>query len=558
VSPSPATLVADAVSKSFGPRVVLDRVSCTVAPGTRLGVVAPNGTGKTTLLRILAGLDTADSGAVRLLPPRATVGYLPQEPDRRADETLRAFLARRTGVQAAIAAFDTATHALSEGRDGADDLYAVALDRYLALGAPDFDARTAATADAVGIEARLLDVDMPFLSGGQAARASLAAILLSRFDIFLLDEPTNDLDFAGLDLLEQFLGDLTSGAAIVSHDRAFLDRTITGVLELDEHSHQARVFAGGWSAYLDERATTRRHAEEEYATYVTRRAALTGRAQQQREWAVRGVGKVKRSDEPDKNIRHYRTQSSEQLAGKAKITDRALERLEANAVEKPWEGWELRMDIAAAPRSGSIVTRLEHAVVERGSFVLGPVDLDIAYGERVAILGPNGSGKTTMLRAMLGELPLTSGTRRLGPSVVVGRLEQTRDRFSGPDDLLTAMQQATGEDQSTCRSTLAKFGLGAEHVLRPMSTLSPGERTRAVLALFTRSGVNCLVLDEPTNHLDLAAIEQLEQALESYRGTLLLVTHDRALLDAVTLTREIRLDAGRVVQDAPAATRAPR
>jgi ATPase subunit of ABC transporter with duplicated ATPase domains len=542
-----ATLVARDVTKSFGPRLVLDAVSLTVAPGSRIGVVAPNGTGKSTLLRVLAGLEPPDRGSVTLAPPSATVGYLPQEPDRRPDETLRAFLARRTGVAAADAALVDASARLADAHDdrGAEETYAVALDRYLALGAADFDARIGDVAADVGLPERVLDLPTVALSGGQAARASLAAILLARFDVFLLDEPTNDLDFAGLDRLESFLTDLGAGAVIVSHDRAFLDDTITSVLEIDEHSHRATEFAGGWSAYLDERAIARRHAEEAFATYEGKRGELLDRARRQRRWSVVGAGKVKRSGEPDKNIRHFRMQSSEHVAAKAKITDKALDRLEADAVEKPWEGWELRMEIAAAPRSGSIVARLAGAVVERGDFVLGPVDLEIGWRERVAIVGPNGSGKSTLLQALLGRLPLAAGERHLGPGVVVGELAQARSRF-GDGVLLDAFEAESGLLARDARSLLAKFGLGAEHVGRVATTLSPGERTRAELALFMARGVNCLVLDEPSNHLDLPAIEQLEQALETYDGTLLLVTHDRALLDAVRITRVLELDAGKL------------
>jgi ATPase subunit of ABC transporter with duplicated ATPase domains len=549
-----ATLVADSISKSYGPRVVLDQVSLTVPPRSRIGIVAPNGTGKSTLLRILAGIDIADSGSVARLPRSATVGFLPQEPDRRSGETLRAFLARRTGVAAATAAFEGATNALGADRSGVEDAYAEALDRFLALGAPDFDARAAAIVRRVGLDHEHLNVPMPAMSGGQAARASLAAILLARFDVFLLDEPTNDLDFGGLDLLEEFLAELPGGVVVVSHDRAFLERTIDRVLELDEHTHQGTLYVGGWSTYLEQRDVVQRHAQEAYEAYEARRSALAGRSQQQREWAVQGVRKAKSSGERDKFIRHFRTQTSERLAGKARATDRALERLEAEAVAKPWVGWELRMDVATAARSGDVVARLDGAVVRRDTFVLGPIDLEIAYGERVAILGANGSGKTTLLQALLGELPLDAGSQRLGPSVVLGRLEQARDRFTGEGNLIDAFARASRADMSSARSTLAKFGLGAEHVLRPAQSLSPGERTRAVLAFFTISGVNCLVLDEPTNHLDLPAIEQLEQALDTFPGTLLLVTHDRALLDEVEISRALRLEHGRLVSDQPAAT----
>jgi ATPase subunit of ABC transporter with duplicated ATPase domains len=553
VSSTFASLVARDLTKSFGPRVVLDRVSCTVGPRHRVGVIAPNGTGKSTLLKILAGLDTPDSGTVTRTPPTATVGYLPQEPERRAGETMRAFLARRTGVAAADDQLASASSALAGQRPGADDAYAHALEQYLALGAADFDARVGAACADLGLAPRVLDLDMEALSGGQAARASLAAIVLARFDVFLLDEPTNDLDFGGLERLERFLRDeLTGGALIVSHDRAFLDRTITSVLELDEHSHSATEYAGGWQSYLDEQATARRHAEEEYAAYRSQRGELAERAQRQRQWSVQGKAKLAKSGENDKNIREFRRNSSEHVAAKAKITDRALARLDANAVDKPWEGWDLQMAIATAPRSGAVVVRLARAVVRRGDFTLGPLDLHVEYGERIAIVGANGSGKTTLLDAVIGPRELDAGERWLGPGVIVGELDQARRAFSGPAPLLARFETASALVASDARSLLAKFGLGAEHIARPAESLSPGERTRASLALLGARGVNCLVLDEPTNHLDLPAIEQLESALESYAGTLLLVTHDRALLDAISLTRRIEVEAGRIILDVPA------
>jgi ATPase subunit of ABC transporter with duplicated ATPase domains len=542
--------VARDVGRSFGPHVVLDAVSFTVGPRSRIGVVAPNGTGKSTLLRILAGLDDPDTGRVTRTPPNTTVGYLPQEPERRPGETVRSYLARRTGVADAEQALDTASHGLAAGDPGADDEYARALDDYLALGAADLDARIGAVLADLGLAERVLDLEMSALSGGQAARANLAAILLARFDVFLLDEPTNDLDFAGLDRLERFLrDDLSGGAVIVSHDRDFLDRTVTSVLELDEHAHTAAEFAGGWAAYLAERETARRHAEEDYANYLSQRDTLKGRAREQRQWSVQGAAKVAKSGETDKFIRHFRRNSSEHVAAKAKITDRALERLEANAVDKPWESWDLRMEIAAAPRGGAVVAQLTAATVVRGTFTLGPIDLAIHYGERVAFLGANGSGKTTLLDATLGRLPLASGDAHLGPGVIVGELDQGRAAFKGDDALLPRFEATSGLLQNEARSLLAKFGLGSDHVTRPSDSLSPGERTRASLALLSARGVNCLVLDEPTNHLDLPAIEQLEQALDTFGGTVLLVTHDRALLDAVTLTRRIELVDGRVVND---------
>ena len=539
-----ATIHARDVSLSFGPSLVLSGIDLTVAPGQRVGVVGPNGTGKSTLLRVLAGEIGPESGSIVVAPPDAAVGLLPQEPDRRTDESVVDFVARRTGVAAATTELDLATAALADGAPGADDRYSTALDRWLTLGGPDIEARTGEVLADLGLGGGLAQQATATLSGGQAARVSLAATLLSRFDVFLLDEPTNDLDFDGLARLEEFLTDLRAATVVVSHDRAFLERVVTHVLELDEHDHTGTLYGGGWQAYLTDRATAHRHAVEDYETYQTQRGELAGRAQSQREWSSKGVAKAKRSGEADKFIRHRAKATSEKLASKAKATERAAERLEK--VDKPWEGWELRFEIGTAARSGDVVSALHGAVVEHGDFRLGPVDLQIGWAERVAIVGPNGAGKSTLLDTILGRTTLAAGTSRLGPGVVVGELTQGRERFSGDRTVAEVVQEATGQPVNEVRSLLAKFGLGGDHVVRPSRLLSPGERTRANLALFMAEGVNLLVLDEPTNHLDLTAIEQLEQALTRYVGTLLVVTHDRSFLGNVEVTRRLEVNQGLV------------
>ena len=538
----PASLIACSLTVVRGPFVVLDNVDLTLAPRHRVGLVGPNGVGKSTLLDALAGRVVLDAGTVEIAPRTANVGLLPQEPERSATETVGEFLARRSGVARAQSELDAATDALAAAGAGADDRYSDALDRWLALGAADFDARVGEVWNELGLAARLLDQPTLTLSGGEAARSSLASLLLSRFDVFLLDEPTNDLDLDGLEQLERWILGLDAPVLLVSHDRSFLRRTITDVVEIDHHSHRATWFAGGWESFLAERDLARQHARERFDEYDAKRSALQQRAQREREWATQGQAKVKKSGETDKHIRHFKVNQTEQLAGKAARTQKAAERLEA--VDEPRDPWELRLTIPTTGRSGDVVAIVRGAVVDRGSFRLGPVDFDLRLGDRVALVGSNGSGKTTLISLLLERIVPSHGTASLGASVIVGEIEQARSALLGDESLLEAFIASTGLSIADARTLLAKFGLGAEHVHRGAATLSPGERTRASLALLMANGANLLVLDEPTNHLDLPAIEQLEQALDTFAGTVILVTHDRDLLDRVRLTRTIDVDRG--------------
>jgi len=540
-----ATLVARGLAAGHGDRPLFSGLDLTVGPGDVIGLVGVNGAGKSTLLRMLAGLSMAESGTVAVSPPTATIGYLAQEPDRRPLESVRQFLGRRTGVTAANDAMQAAAQALASGAPGADDDYSHALDRWLALGGADLDGRAEAVAADLGLTVDL-DHAMTELSGGQAARAGLASLLLSRYDVFLLDEPTNDLDLDGLARLEAFVQGLRGGTVVVSHDREFLSRTVTRVVELDLAQQQVRTYGGGYAAYLEEREVARRHAREEYDRYAETRAGLEERARSQRAWMEKGVRNARRKQpDHDKVGRGFRIETSEKQAAKARQTERLIERLDV--VDEPRKEWELRMEIAAAPRAGAIVAALRGAVVRRGRFTLGPVDLQINWADRVSITGANGAGKTTLLGALLGRIPLDAGHAALGAGVVVGEVDQARGAFLGEEPLLSAFGAAAGGMATAdVRTLLAKFGLRAAHVLRPAATLSPGERTRAALALLQARGVNLLVLDEPTNHLDLPAIEQLESALASYPGTLLLVTHDRRMLTAVATNRRVEVADGRV------------
>jgi ATPase subunit of ABC transporter with duplicated ATPase domains len=448
MSRSRGVLAARSISKSHGATVVLDRVSLTVSPDTRIGVVGPNGIGKSTLLRVLAGLEQPDAGAVSREPPRLAVAYLAQEPP-------------------------------AAGR-----------------------------------------------SGGQAARVQLEAILAADADVLLLDEPTNNLDFAGLELLERCVGRHRGGLVAVSHDRAFLEQ-MTRILEFEPETRRMRDYVGGWTEFAAERQRAQARHERSYGNYASERDRIGQQAQRMRQWEERGYGQG-------------RKKKKGKDAGKA--FEKKLARLDP--VEKPWSPWRLQLELAPVRRGGDVVVRLEHAVVERDGFRLGPLDLELGNGERLAILGCNGAGKTTLLRALLGELPLAEGRRWVGPGMLLGGLPQGAGPFAGERPLLEAFASLASVPTGEARGLLAKFALGADHVERSGHSLSPGERSRAALALLAARGVNALVLDEPTNHLDLEAIEQLESALAQYAGTVVLVTHDRRFLDAFRPTRTFRLDDG--------------
>jgi ATPase subunit of ABC transporter with duplicated ATPase domains len=442
---STGVLAARSVSKSFGDTVVLDRVSLAVVPGARIGVVGPNGIGKSTLLRLLAGLEEPDSGAVTREPPGLSVAYLAQEPP-------------------------------AAGR-----------------------------------------------SGGETARAMLEEVLDSNADVLLLDEPTNDLDFTGLELLERRLDRHRGGLVVVSHDRAFLER-MTEIVELEAETRRVQVYAGGWSAFAAARDRARQRHEDAYRHSTAERDRIREQARRMQRWEERGYGQG-RKKKKTKDVR--------------KAFEKKLERVER--VEKPWSPWRLELELAPVRRAGDVVARLDGAVLEREGFRLGPLDLELRNGDRLAILGRNGVGKTTLLKGLLGELPLAAGRRWIGPGVVLGALPQGAGPFASRTSLLDAFVDASALDPGAARSTLARFALGADDVHRPGTSLSPGERARATLALLAARGVNALVLDEPTNHLDLEAVEQLESALAGYKGTVVLVTHDRRFLEALGATRTLEL-----------------
>jgi ATPase subunit of ABC transporter with duplicated ATPase domains len=512
------------VTKSFGAQLVLDNVSLALGPRSRIGLVGPNGIGKTTLLRLLAGMEQPDSGSVGREPETLLVGYLEQERELRRDETLLQYLARRTGVAAAETELDGLTRTL-EHDPGQADAYSAALERFLALGGADLEARARTICAELGLGVEL-GRPLTEVSGGEAGRAALASLLLSRFDVYLLDEPTNDLDLEGLERLEGFLEGLPGGVVVVSHDRAFLDAVVSRIAEIEPGKRTVREWAGGWSEYAAARDLDRRRAYDEF-----------GRAQERQQELAELVRRRQGEARGGANMSYRR--GTHALMTKVRQAQRALER--ADAPEKPFEPWALRLELRAGERPGKVVAALERAVVVRGDFRLGPIDLDVGWGERVAVTGSNGSGKTTLIDALAGRVTLAAGRRVVGSRTEIGSIEQGRPVYRGEQPLLVEFTARTGSSSEDARTLLAKFGLGADHLRRAADSLSPGERTRAHLAELQFRRVNLLLLDEPTNHLDLEAVEQLERALATWGGSLVVVSHDRRFLEAIEPTRTVAL-----------------
>ncbi|MDH4103835.1 MAG: ATP-binding cassette domain-containing protein [Thermoleophilia bacterium] len=519
------------VAKGFGAQIVLENVTLTVGPRARIGLVGPNGVGKTTLLRLLAGLDFPDSGSVTRAPPDLTVGFLAQQREPVQGETLLEFLER--GACVASAAMELERTATELARDShAEDRYSAALERFLALGGGDFEGRARSTCAELGLSPSL-DRSAGELSGGERARADLAVILLSRFDLLLLDEPTNDLDFDGLERLERFVDAYAGALVVVSHDRAFLDRTVDRIASIEPDTGFVREWAGGWSDYQVARDAARATAFDRFEQVQLRRRRLEELLSTRRtEARSRGDSLGRATGGADRRATHAlqtKVRQAERLLGKNELPP------------KPFEPWELNLSLEAGQRLGDHVLTLDRAIAVRGAFRLGPIDVDLAPGERVSVTGRNGAGKSTLLGMLLGVVPLIAGERKLGRPTVIGSIGQDRDAYNSNSSLLAEFGSRSALTAVDSRTLLAKFGLGTDHVGRACSTLSPGERTRAHLAELQARRINLLVLDEPTNHLDLEAVEQLETALGSYDGTLVVVSHDRRFLERVAPTREIAL-----------------
>lgn len=520
-------LTVNQIVKAYGDNIILRDASFTVNRGDRLGLVGPNGCGKTTLLKIIVGQEMPDNGTVTWTAPDVRVGYLEQALSYADEATVGEVLLTR--VAEAANEIEQLAVQMAQASDGdLEDLmeaYARALDQLEAGGGYSAEAEMEAVLAGLGLDHLARDTPVRILSGGQKTRLGLARLLLEKPHLLLLDEPTNHLDIDALEWLETFVSRYDGAVLIVSHDRTFLDRTVNTILELDPVEHTVRAYPGNYSAYVQAK-------EREYAQLWSTYKDQQERIAQYRK-AITGFETYARNIEQG-TINFAIRKIAKGIARKAVVQKRRLERyLESeDLVDKPQRTWQMKLDLSDAPQSSQDVLIVEGVTMGFGSHLLfEDVTLTLRAGERVVLAGPNGSGKTTFLRILMGEILPLNGQVRRGPSVQVGYYSQEQEGLDDQSDAFSEIRHVAPLGDTETRNFLHYFLFSGDDVFVPVGALSYGERARLALAKLVAAGCNLLILDEPINHLDIPSRERFEQGLSQFDGTVLAVVHDRYFID---------------------------
>jgi ATP-binding cassette subfamily F protein 3 len=516
------------ISKSYGGKTILDGISFVVNAGERIGLVGPNGCGKTTLLRIITGEEHPDSGSVAIKHGE-TISYLLQSPafasDQTVIETLRSGIPGYIEARRHIEALESAMAAAAD-LDAVLAQYDTATIQFEALGGYSVDHRAETLCAHLGLGDVGGDTPVALLSGGQQTRLGLARLLLSEPSILLLDEPTNHLDLAALEWLESFVAAYRGAVLIVSHDRVFLDRTVSGIVEIDELTHQAGIYTGSYTDYAQAK---RRGREKQQAAWTDQQEDI-----RRAEAAIRRIsGRADRYQNQSQN--DFQRRKARVLMRKATAQKTRLQRyIDAEErVEKPRLTWSLKVDFGEMPRGGQEVIRLENAghSYDGERTLFKGADLLLLHGERIVLLGPNGCGKSTLMQAVVGQLTLSAGAVHIGTNVRIGYMPQKQESLDPAIAPFGLIQSVMPVGETEVRNFLHYFLFAGDDVFIPVGNLSSGQRSRLLLAKLIAQGANCLVLDEPLNHLDIPSRENFEAALDAFPGTILITTHDRAFID---------------------------
>lgn len=518
-------LKVEHLHKKYGSMTVLDDMSFSLEEGVRVGLVGSNGTGKSTLLKILAGEMNADSGTVTR-QDGLVIGYMPQDTSVGGDESVFEYIRRVSGFKR-----------LEEEMSVSE----VALAEYERRHGYAFSSRMSAMLDGFGLGS-IAEKPLNRLSSGQKGKVFMTGVLLSDPDMLLLDEPTNNLDLSALLWLEQFLASTDMACIIVSHDRLFLDRLVRKIFEIDWHTRTLLVSNGTYSDYLERKRKEMARQQEAYGAQQEEIGRLTDTANKKRQKAQKGARFM--GTDNDKFLRGFKRDRAGASGKAAKAIEKRIEQMDR--VERPITRDALQIRLEAEKPNGSrdIVLRDLAVGYPKSDICVQVGTLTVEYGQRVAILGPNGSGKSTLLRSIRGELSPLSGTAEVGNALVIGNFTQEHQNLPREGTLLSFLSQRAGLTKERVYAFAKQYGFLETQVESSIGDLSPGGRARLLFAFFSALSANVLLLDEPTNHLDIEALDALEKMLETYTGTVIVVSHDRHFLHVVNPTDTYLIEGG--------------
>lgn len=541
-------LVAKQITFEYASKEVLKSTSLSISAGELIGLVGSNGAGKSTLLRILAGQLHPVEGSI-LRSAELNVGYLPQEINGYSDRTGQEFIEEVTGVSRALQELDIATAEYGHSPASAEVVanYQTAYDRVEALGAYTIDSRVAKALSRVRLEPSVLAKKVGQMSGGQKTKLALTAILLARFDVFLLDEPTNNLDLEGLGVLEDFIAKSTASFVVVSHDRRFLRIATNKIAELGSDK-QIHLYSLGYDEFVETKQRDRETAKQRYEQFLDEKKRLQEAARDKNQAAQSAAGNTRASDNEKigRNARKEKAVGSHARAASALNT--RLEQLQAP--DRPQAELSLNFrfhaDTAKLP---PVALEIQDGVVAFDGVKLGPYNLRVNTGDKLVILGPNGSGKSVLLKIIARQLRLKSGKLTIGSGIKVGYVDQDYSFADMTEPVCDQLRELAGVDVEGALRILARFGIPHDRAGATPAELSPGQRARVRLGGLVSRGANLILLDEPTNHLDIPTSDELQQALRAYRGTLVIVTHDRELIAGLPGCRLVVVEDSMIASD---------
>jgi len=521
------------IHKTYGIQPILQEISFSISKSERIGLIGPNGCGKTTLMRILAGIEQPDSGTVTSTRPNLRVGYLAQGMDFEPEQTLQTALSLDSASQAELESdIASLAHALASSPN--DSIIQAKFDSVLAQLSTSL-LPLSTILGPLGLADFSLDTPVKHLSGGQKTRLMLARVLLEEPHLLLLDEPTNHLDIEMLEWLEDWLNRFHGAALIVSHDRAFMDNTVTSILELDPATHVIKSYPGNYADYLEQKLTEREKQAQVYQDQQVELAQLRSATAHIRSLTkMRKGGKADPANTDGFSVGHFGNRATKRTAGRAKHIEARIEKLlNEDHIEKPKQNWQMKLDFGGPAHQGKdvLIAELLSIGYTPENPILENLNFYVHAGQRIGLTGANGTGKTTLIRTIAGKLSPLTGSLKLGQTVKLGYMAQEQELLNPNFDALQTIQSVASFNETEARNFLHYFLFKGDDALRPTSELSFGERARLQLGTLVAQGCTFLVLDEPINHLDIPSRARFEEALANFKGAILAVVHDRYFLE---------------------------